>query len=245
LEALIQEKTQLKDHLSNLGLMIGSIAHDIKGQLTGLDGGIYLVDSGFERKDDQRVQQGWETVKAMVGRIRKRILDILYYAKDRDLNLEQVDAAALAQEAVDIIQHGADKEGITVKCEFDPSAGNGTMDGGALQSALVNILDNAVDACSAVESPASCEIIFTVEGDNDEIRFTIADNGIGMDRETRERLFTLFFSSKGSQGTGMGLFIAHQIIRRHGGKISVNSTPGKGSRFTIRLPRNVRNSKES
>jgi signal transduction histidine kinase len=58
-----------------------------------------------------------------------------------------------------------------------------------------------------------------------------------MDRETRENLFTLFFSSKGNKGTGLGLFIAKKIIERHGGKISVDSQPGKGSCFSIKLPK--------
>jgi len=237
LEALIHEKTQLKDHLANLGLMIGSIAHGIKGQLTGLDGGIYLVDSGFAKNDDRRVQQGWETVKAMVGRIRKRMLDILYYAKDRDLNPEKVDALALADEIADMIQHAADERGIALVREFDSSAGSGAMDPGAVQSALINILENAVDACSSAEPGPAPQITFTVKGNADEIQFSIADNGIGMDRESRDQIFTLFFSSKGTQGTGMGLFITHQIISRHGGRINVASTPGKGSRFTVFLPR--------
>jgi signal transduction histidine kinase len=237
LEALIQEKTELKDHLTNLGLMIGSIAHGIKGELTGLDGGIYLVDSGFSKRDDHRISQGWKTVKNAVGRIRKRILDILYYAKDRDLNLEPVDAAVLAAEIADIIQHGADEHGITLKREFDPSAGVGTLDVGAVQSALVNILENAVDACQAHGPQSPPEITFGISGNDDEIHFTISDNGVGMDRKTRDQLFTLFFSSKGNQGTGMGLFITHQIITRHGGQISVDSTPGQGSRFSVSLPR--------
>jgi len=67
---------------------------------------------------------------------------------------------------------------------------------------------------------------------------------MGMDRQTRENLFTLFFSSKGNRGTGLGLFVANQIIEQHGGSIAVESTPGEGSRFRIKLfkelPENIR-----
>ncbi|MDH3886090.1 MAG: HAMP domain-containing histidine kinase, partial [Desulfobacterales bacterium] len=69
--------------------------------------------------------------------------------------------------------------------------------------------------------------------------FEINDNGIGMDRETRESLFTLFFSSKGNKGTGLGLFIADKIIDQHGGKISVESKPGRGSSFKIEIPKRI------
>ena len=81
LETLVREKTELQDHLSSLGLMIGSISHGIKGLLTGLDGGMYLVDSGFSKQNREQIKEGWETVKLMVERIRKMVLDILFYAK--------------------------------------------------------------------------------------------------------------------------------------------------------------------
>jgi signal transduction histidine kinase len=62
-----------------------------------------------------------------------------------------------------------------------------------------------------------------------------------MDRETRENLFTLFFSSKGNKGTGLGLFIADKIVDQHGGKIAVESSPGQGSNFKITIPGAVQN----
>ncbi|RLB97583.1 MAG: histidine kinase, partial [Deltaproteobacteria bacterium] len=66
--------------------------------------------------------------------------------------------------------------------------------------------------------------------------FTIADNGIGMDIETKNKMFTLFFTSKGSQGTGLGLFIAHRVIKYHGGTVEVESEQGKGCQFCICIP---------
>ncbi len=64
----------------------------------------------------------------------------------------------------------------------------------------------------------------------------VADNGIGMDRETREKIFSLFFSSKGLKGTGLGLFISNKIVEKHGGTIEVDSEPGRGTRFIVRIP---------
>ena len=68
----------------------------------------------------------------------------------------------------------------------------------------------------------------------------LEDNGIGMDRETREKLFSLFFSSKGIKGTGLGLFISNKIVDKHGGSIRVDSEPGRGTRFLVRLPLEAR-----
>jgi signal transduction histidine kinase len=105
--------------------------------------------------------------------------------------------------------------------------------------ALINILENALDACVEDEAQKSHKIVFSVRQDDKKIIFEISDNGSGMDRETRESLFTLFFSSKGNKGTGLGLFIADKIIDQHGGKITVDSTPGMGSRFRITIPRSI------
>jgi signal transduction histidine kinase len=69
------------------------------------------------------------------------------------------------------------------------------------------------------------------------VTFEIEDDGIGMDADTREKIFSLFFSSKGQAGTGLGLFIAHQVVRQHGGTIEVASAPGQGSCFRVRWPR--------
>ena len=65
----------------------------------------------------------------------------------------------------------------------------------------------------------------------------VRDNGIGMDRETREKAFTLFFSSKGTGGTGLGLFISNRIARSHGGRIELKSEAGVGTQFVVALPR--------
>ena len=68
--------------------------------------------------------------------------------------------------------------------------------------------------------------------------FEVSDNGIGMDRETREKALSLFFSSKGAGGTGLGLFIANKIAQSHGGDISIESDEGKGTKFIVSLPEN-------
>ena len=75
--------------------------------------------------------------------------------------------------------------------------------------------------------------------------FEIEDNGIGMDRETREKAFSLFFSSKGAGGTGLGLFIANKIAQAHGGSIDVQSEEGKGSHFIVELLRKRPNIEEN
>ena len=86
LERLLKEKTELQDHLSSLGLMIGTISHGIKGLLTGLDGGMYLLESGLGRQDGEQITEGFETVKVMVERVRRLVLDICFMPKNATCN---------------------------------------------------------------------------------------------------------------------------------------------------------------
>ena len=126
---------------------------------------------------------------------------------------------------------------IQLACDFEPSIGNCRIDPGYIHAALLNIVENALDACRREQSRKVHQITFSVHSDQEHIVFCVADDGIGMDTETQAKLFTEFFSSKGRKGTGLGLFIANQIIQQHGGTISVSSAPGRGSRFTIKLPK--------
>jgi signal transduction histidine kinase len=237
LESLVKEKIELQDHLSSLGLMIGSISHGIKGLLTGLDGGIYLVDSGLAKQKHEQIKDGWETVKLTVERIRKMVLDILYYAKERGLQCDSIDALGFASEIADAFRPKVESHSIEFICDFDSTVGNMEIDAGYVHSALSNILENAVDACIKDTSTERHQIAFRLRQEPSSIFFEVSDNGIGMDRETTEKIFTPFYSSKGRQGTGLGLFISEKIIQQHGGEILVKSTLGQGTVFTIRIPK--------
>jgi signal transduction histidine kinase len=233
----ITQIRQLQDHLSSLGLLIGSISHGIKGLLTGLDGGMYRLESGFEKEDQERIKEGWEIVRHMIGRIRNMSLDLLYYAKERDLQWEQTDVLTFANDVALTVEPKALGHNVEFVRAFDAAAGEFEVDGGVLASALTNILENALDACIQDDSKKAHKITFGVRQDKDNIIFDVSDNGIGMDKETREKMFTLFYSSKGSEGTGLGLFISNQIIEQHEGSVQVHSAPGEGSLFTVRMPK--------
>ena len=236
LEQLVREKTELQDHLASLGLMIGSISHGMKGLLTSLDGGLYLVSSGLNKNDIERAREGCKAARQTAERIRKMVLDILYYAKERQLQLTEVESAEFADALIEVIQPKIDGSDIQFNCRVDRRAGSITVDADYLQAALINILDNAVDACQKNQDISSHRIDFSMTTEKDSIVFTIADDGIGMDDDTRERMFTLFYSTKERKGTGLGLFIAHRIVSQHGGTIDVKSKPGEGTVFTVTIP---------
>jgi signal transduction histidine kinase/FixJ family two-component response regulator len=232
----ITQIRELQDHLSSLGLKIGSISHGIKSLLAGIDGGVYLVESGLAKDDPDRVTEGWDAVKTIIQRIRKLVFNILFFAKEREFKPEATDVLNFAYDVAASVESKIKAAGVELDCDFDSDPREVQMDAGVVRLALINILENALDACIEDTAKKSHRIGFSVEPQGKHIVFEISDNGIGMDRETRESLFTLFFSSKGNKGTGLGLFIANKIIVQHGGIIKVESKPNRGSSFKLTIP---------
>jgi PAS domain S-box-containing protein len=233
----ITQIRQLQDHLTSLGLMLGSMSHGVKGMLTALEGGVYRLESGLKRQDIARITDAAESVKQLSGRIKTLVLNVLYYAKSRALCVEEADVAEFSTQVTQIVAPKAEKDKIGFTVDIGQGLGRFSADLANLSAALVNILENAIDACVADHAKPEHAIGFAVRAENGAVLFDITDNGMGMDQETKEKALTLFFSSKGLRGTGLGLFIANDVVTKHGGIMSLESEAGKGTSFRIRLPR--------
>ena len=236
LELLILEKSKLADHLSSLGLMIGTISHNIKGLLTNLDGGIYVARSGLKAEDNKTTEEGLGLLEKAVGRIKKMIMDILLYSKERKLNKTAIDTKDFIDQIKTTIELKLKGTKIAFLCNdsnFPPTL---FFDKEFMLAALINILDNAIDACTADTQKKDHEIRFEISRKKNQLMIQIHDNGCGMDSQTKEKIFNLFFSSKSTKGTGFGLYISSSIVKQHGGTIHVTSIKGKETCFKITLP---------
>ncbi len=227
---------QLQDKLTSVGLLIGTISHGIKGLLNGLDGGIYLLNSGLKKGDSARVDKGWDIALRNIRRIRSMVMDILYYAKDREPTWEQISAGEILSDICSTMKERAEKLQIDFQYAIK-GTGEYEADRQMIRSLLVNLIENSIDACRIDTGKSSHYLKVELNDLADGVQFVVSDNGVGMDRETREKAFSLFFSSKGAGGTGLGLFIANKIAHSHGGSIRVESAEGEGSRFFVELPR--------
>jgi PAS domain S-box-containing protein len=231
---------QLQDHLAALGLHISSISHGIKGMLTGLDGGDYLIRSGLEKKDFQKITNGWDIIREKIAMIRQMVLDILFHSKNRTPDMQPVSVFDFIQELVTTVEPRIRKTGIQLildtpmpSTDFDVM-----MDKTMLFGACLAILENAVDACVSVKHDReTLTIQIQVTNTPQQVVFKFRDNGKGLDQEYRQKIFSLFFSDKGNKGTGLGLFIARRSVQQHQGEILVDSVPGKFTEFTITIPK--------
>ncbi|MCF6247877.1 MAG: response regulator [Desulfobacula sp.] len=228
---------RLQDHLASLGLHIASVSHGIKGVLTGLDGGSYIVKSGLKKKDIPQIEEGWGIVKEKISKVRQIVLDILFHSKDRKLNIKQFSAIKFVNELASTMKTGMEKSAIEFKTQLPETDFMISIDKGILYTAFLGILENSLDACESVKhKKKNIAITFGVKKEEDLVIFSIYDNGRGLSEQNQGNIFSLFYSEKGDKGTGLGLFIAEKSIQKHQGHIKVDSREGHYTNFTISIP---------
>jgi histidine kinase len=231
----ITEVKKLQNELTILGETIAGMSHTIKNILSGLQGGVYVVDSGLQRGREDRVREGWDMVKRNVEKVSDLVNEILYASKGREPEYTECDPAQILNDVCGLYQERLRAEEITLIKDFESQMKLGMLDGRQIHNAVANLVSNALHA-SRESSNRPRQIRVSGRVEQDELRITVSDNGIGMTEETREKLFKKFYSTKGSKGTGLGLVITRKIVQEHGGSISVESEYGKGTSFCIRIP---------
>jgi signal transduction histidine kinase len=241
LEQLVRDKTsQLleAERLAAVGQTVADLAHAIKNITGGLKGGVFVVEKGFELDNRQYLLQGWDMVKSNVEKIANMALDLLNYSKEREPDYELCDPNRPAREVCELMASRCRDCRVNLKWDLEPGLSPCWLDREGIHRCLLNLVTNAVDACKEREDTADGGevVVRSRSADGWAVEYQVEDNGSGMDEETRSKLFQRFFSTKGSKGTGLGLMITRKIVNEHGGTIEVDSEPGRGTKFCIRLP---------
>ena len=241
LEQLVREKTEKlveAERLAAVGQTVAGLSHAIKNITGGLKGGAFVLEKGIELSDRNYLKQGWEMIKRNVDKITNLSLDLLNYAKETDLDFQLGDPNKPAQEAIDLMRPRARKLGIDLGSDFAPDLNACYFDSDLIYRCLLNLVINAMDACiqDAAGSKKKTVVVRTQKKRGEGLEYQVQDNGCGMNAEIKKNIFQRFFSTKGSEGTGIGLMITKKIIDKHNGVIEVESEEGAGSRFVIRIP---------
>jgi signal transduction histidine kinase len=241
LESLVEEKARKlieAERMAAIGQTVAGLSHTIKNIAGGLRGGIFVLGQGIEHDDKKYLMEGWEMIKGNVDKIRGLSLDLLNYGKYAEVKLELCDPNLPVREAVASLGLGAADDGIELKIELETFAPI-LIDPEAIQKCILNLVDNAIDACheaSISKSKQRKVIIQTKHASGWGAEYRISDEGDGMDEAVLARIFQGFFSTKGTRGTGFGLMMTKKIIEQHGGEIDVQSKKGYGTTFFFRLP---------
>jgi len=214
-----------------------NIAHDLRSPITRIRGLAEMTLMGkenlLEYKNTAEITvHECDRLLAMIN----TMLDISEMdAGVAKREIAEVDISRVVREGAELFQPEAEDKGVTLKIEAPPVA-PARGDVKKLQRALANILDNALK-----HTPGGGAVTISVGADRDQIRISISDTGIGIPENELSRIFERFYrgdKSRSEGGSGLGLSLARAIIRAHGGDITVSSFPGRGSTFTVILPRN-------
>ena len=226
----------LQKELTFLGQSIAVLSHDMKNMLEGLNGGSYVIEEGLKDGDMALVTRGWDIVKRNIGELSNIAQNILYSSKKREIQCHRVSPGEIIRDVVRLFREKAAAMNVRLECFSNPALLPVKLDPASMRRVLSNLIWNGMEACKQDKSKDYHSVVVRA-GFHDRFRcvFEVEDDGIGMDQEKMEKIFEEFYSGKGSDGTGLGLFVADKIVREHGGKIEVLSSPGKGSTFRVIL----------
>jgi signal transduction histidine kinase/putative methionine-R-sulfoxide reductase with GAF domain len=217
------------EKLAALGQLAAGIAHEIRNPLTSIN--ILIHSLRDKPSDEERHQEDLRVIEEEIHRINEIVDQFLRFAKPAPPLLQESDVLSLFEETLHLLKPQVEKQRISVQKEF-PSLPPAVLDREQMKQVILNLLLNALQA---MPGGGLLRLSGQVLEDNRWIQLSIQDTGVGIPPEDMNKLFDPFFSTK-EGGVGLGLSIAHRIIDQHRGKIQMESTPGKGTLFTLWLP---------
>jgi len=238
-EAAESERTlRRSESLAAVGQATTQVAHEIRNPLGSIRLGVSMLRDSV---NDPEALNTIELVERGIKHLNKLVVDVTQYSRQKELERSTVDLHDSLERSIDLVSDKIREKKATVDKHFAGGSIVGHWDPYQLRQVFVNVIANAVDASQENSAVLISTELLAPETDGDGqpargyARITITDHGKGMDKATRDRIFEPFFSTK-KRGTGLGLAIVKQIVEQHGGRISVASEPGQGSKFKIDLP---------
>jgi signal transduction histidine kinase len=219
-----------KERLAALGQLAGTLAHELGNPLNAISGHVQLLarDPDLPRP----VQEDLSLVKDEVTRMTGIIRRFLDSTKAMAARPERVEVASLFTEALDVSLSVEARARLRVHKRVSPEVGPVVLDPGLVRHVLTNFIANAADAM-----PEGGELFLAASRQGDELCLSVRDTGSGISAEGRKHLFEPFYTTKPvGRGTGLGLAICREIARALKGRVDVDSTPGSGATFTLKIP---------
>lgn len=223
-----------QDPYAALAELAGGFIHEIKNHLSTLGLNLQLLAEDFQEPQNQRERRALNRIQKLQSDCQRLVgvsNDFLRFARIKDLKLQPSQLDKIVQEMIDFFTPTARSAHIEVRTFLPADLPAVLLDRELFQQALLNLLLNAEQAMSA-----GGEITVQAFVENDQVCLSLIDTGNGMAPETAAKVFQPFFSTKPG-GSGLGLPTTRRIVEAHHGTIEVQSEVGKGTKFTIRLPR--------
>ncbi len=218
---------------TEIATLAGGLAHEIKNPLSTICLNMELLAEDFaeaETPRDRRAAAKIAVVQRECGRLQNLLDDFLSFAKVRTVRFEASDLNKQVQQVIEFFAPKAQESHIELICYLDPDLPSVVLDRESFHGALINLVLNAQQAM-----PEGGQLVVRTQPTVTGVALELIDTGCGMDEHTARHIFDAFFSTKPG-GSGLGLPTTRKVIEAHGGRISVQSEVGRGTKFLIELP---------
>jgi two-component system sensor histidine kinase HydH len=226
----LQNEVQRNERLTALGNLAAGIAHEIRNPLSTIKGLVAYI--GGKLPAGWREEEAAKTMIVEVNRLNAVVSELLEFARPSVAKGERVDMDEVICRALRLAE--ADIQDKQINVDFTPidAIPPVQVNPERFAQALLNLFLNAIQA---MQPGGTLRVYMKTRRAENDFCVMVEDNGTGMSDDVRESIFNPYFTTKPS-GTGLGLAVVHQIVEGHGGKVTVKSSPGAGSVFTIHLP---------
>jgi signal transduction histidine kinase len=226
-----QQQLRLTERVAELGTLAASMAHEIGTPMNVILGRAEMLR---QRTDDETMKKGLGIIVAQVERVTKLMNQLLACARRGPPNFRPVDLREVVKNCLDAVEERLSQHCVQVVSEHDEELPHIHGDSDQMMQVLLNLVLNAVQA---MPERGTLRVAAVREGEQ-HIKLTVADTGHGIPSDVLPKIFEPFVTTKeGGKGTGLGLTVVLGIVQEHGGSITVESTPGQGTTFTLLLPR--------
>jgi PAS domain S-box-containing protein len=227
----IEQQLRQAERLAEVGTLAAGMAHEIGTPMNVILG---RAEQLMRRAEDEATRKGLATIAAQVERITKIMNQLLTFARRKPSERRPVNLGQTIEDCLEVLQERIRRGRITVESNYETLLHpvHVQADPDQMSQVFLNLLINAIHAMSAAGT-----LRITLQRTNSHVKATVADTGHGIPGEDMPKIFTPFFTTKeAGEGTGLGLTVVHNIVQEHGGSITVESEPGRGTAFTITLP---------
>ncbi len=242
-----EQRLRAAERMAEIGKLTGGLAHEIKNPLSTVGLNAQLLAEGINElpippEDRSRLTRRVDSLRREVERLKGILTDFLEFAGEMRLEPKPADLNALVEELADFYLPQAERAGVKLRTDLAPGSLMAMLDGPHVKQAVLNLMLNGVQAIERMgpSDGRPREIILKTiapsrTGDG-MVHLHVIDTGPGIDQATLARIFDPYFTTR-SGGTGLGLPMTRRIVESLGGRVEVVSEPGKGSDFTIALPK--------
>ncbi len=231
--ARLIEENMRAERLAAIGEAVAGLSHYTKNLVNGLTTSVELMEQSLEQEQYDVLRRGWSILKRSTRKIAHVVEDMLAYSKPREPAFEPVRLESLMEDVMDTFWGLTNAKSIELRVDLEGVTAPVRCDQQALYRGLLNLVVNAADAVSKENGMVWLRAWTRPDGGT---TLAVDDNGPGVPPELRHKVLEPFFSTKGSNGTGLGLAVTRKIVLEHGGKLAVETSAGGGARFRIELP---------